>query len=139
MRIRLLLAVPDAESLELMHSLLDAALRFVALDVKVDAVRSREELMQRVQADLDDVIFLDWLLAGADTPDFVRQITGRNCRLRVSVLLPLQLRQYRQRIWDAGACASIPKEYMDQEWLSTALCIIHRAMEREARLALSRA
>ncbi len=49
-------------------------------------------------------------------------------------LLPLQLRQYRQCIWDAGSCSSVPKEHMDQEWLSSVLCLMHRAMAREARL-----
>jgi len=52
----------------------------------------------------------------------------------VVALLPLGYRQYRQRVWQAGACNSIPKEHMDQEWLSSILCVMHRAMQREARL-----
>jgi len=46
----------------------------------------------------------------------------------------MALHQYRRQVWCAGACNGIPKEYMDQEWFSTVLCIMHRAMEREAKL-----
>lgn len=121
-----------------MLSLLQEALLLVPVDVgHVDHVYSREELTARVEADIDDVIFLDWQLAGADTPAFVREILQLNARVRLVTLLPLQLRQYRQCIWEAGACNSIPKEHLDQEWLSTVLCLIYRAMEREARVRAS--
>jgi hypothetical protein len=52
-------------------------------------------------------------------------------------LLPQSYRQYRREVWQAGACSSIAKENMEQEWLSSVLCIMHRAMEREARLIAS--
>jgi hypothetical protein len=57
----------------------------------------------------------------------------------VVVLLPESPRQYRQLVWEAGACNGIPKEFIDQEWLSTVLCIMHRAMEREAKYRQSNA
>lgn len=138
MKICLLIAVPDPETLDLIQSLLDEALSLVPLDIEASQINSQEELISRAQQDLDDIVFLDWLLAGADTPDLVRKILDLNPRLRVVVLLPLQLQQYRQCIWRAGACNSIPKEYMDQEWLSSILCLMHRAMEREAHLAKAR-
>jgi hypothetical protein len=50
------------------------------------------------------------------------------------VIAPLHLRQYRQCLWEAGACVGLPKEYLDQEWLLSMLCLINRAMGREERL-----
>jgi len=67
----------------------------------------------------------------------VRELISLNPQLRLIVLLPLQLKQYRQSIWEAGAFSSIPKENLEQEWLSGVLCLVYRAMEREVRLASS--
>ncbi len=120
-----------------MHAILHSALCLTPLDVSSTEVFSRDELIYRVQRKLDDIVFLDWEIAEADTPDLVRQLLAENPKLRVVVLLPESLRQYRQLVWDAGACNGIPKEYMDQEWLSTVLCIMHRAMEREEKLLSS--
>jgi CheY-like chemotaxis protein len=137
--IRLVMALPDAETHDLIESLLQAAMALVPLNVKVTRVWSRKELLHRVRAQCDDLILLDWQVAEADTPDLVREIVALNPKLRMLVLLPLQLRQYRQTLWEAGVCSSIPKEHLEAEWLSSALCLISRAMEREqrARLALA--
>ena len=132
MAMRLLFATSDDESLNLMHSTLNSALCLTPLNVHVAEARSRADVLARVEAFQDDVILLDWLIAGADTPALVRDIIGRNPLLRVVALLPEHQRQYRQLVWDAGACNGIPKEHVDQEWLSTVLCIMYRAMQREA-------
>lgn len=134
MSMRLLIVTPDEESLHLMHSLIEAALALIPLDVTVESVGTRAELEERVVQDVDDVIFLDWPVAEAGTPDLVREVLDQNPRLRVVALLPLHLRQYRLSTWCAGACNSVPKEYMDQEWLSSLLCLMWRAMERERRI-----
>lgn len=134
MLMRLLFAVPDKESLDLMDSILDSALSLTPVDVATTQVQTQADLLARIDTDQDDIIILDWDIVGADTPDFIRDILTRNPRLRLVALLPEHQRQYRQLVWDAGACNGIPKEYMDQEWLSTVLCIMHRAMEREAKL-----
>ncbi len=135
MSLRAVIAVQDQESLELMRELMHAALGLVRHNVQIAHADSRQALLARALADQDDVIFLDWELVGPDTPDLVAELVRINPRLRTVVLVPLQLRQYRQRLWEAGACSSIPKEYLDQEWLSSVLCLIRRAMEREARIA----
>jgi len=134
MKMRLIFAIPENDALNLMHSLLDSALQLNPLTVEVAEVATLDELMARVDADTDDIVLLDWLLAGDRTAEVVEEILARNPKLRVVALLPLAYRQYRQQVWCAGACNGIPKEYMDQEWLSTVLCLMHRAMEREARL-----
>lgn len=133
MPMRVLFAASDQESLNLMHATLDSALCLTPLEVQIAEARTCADLLARVDAHQDDIILLDWQVAGAQTPDLVRDILNRNPLLRVVALLPEHQRQYRQLVWDAGACNGIPKEHMDQEWLSTVLCIMHRAMQREAR------
>jgi DNA-binding NarL/FixJ family response regulator len=134
MLIRLLFATPEASFRKLLDSVIETALELTPLAVTTAAVAARPALLQRVEAGADDVIVLDWSLAGPGTPDLVREILRRNGQLRVVALLPEIQRQYRQQVWAAGACSSIPKEHIDQEWLSSILCVMHRAMEREARL-----
>lgn len=131
---RLLFAVPEPGSLDLMHSILGSALCLTPLNVSFAEARTLGELCARVEQKLDDVILLDWDMVQADTPQLVKNILAINPHLRVVVLLPQSNRQYRKLVWEAGACNGIPKEFMDQEWLSTVLCIMHRAMEREATL-----
>ena len=134
MKMRLIFAIPEGDALNLMLSLLTSALLLNPLAVEVAEVSSLDELMQRVDADTDDIVLLDWQLAEDRTAEIVEEILARNPKLRVVALLPLVYRQYRRQVWCAGACNGIPKEYMDQEWLSTVLCLMHRAVEREARI-----
>lgn len=134
MQIRLLFATPDPPSLQLFTSLLQSALDLTPLDVEAAHVPTTSALFERVEAAADDVILVDWDLSHEGTPDLVRELVRRNPRLRIVALLPLSYRQYRREVWQAGACSSIAKENMEQEWLSSVLCIMHRAMEREARL-----
>jgi DNA-binding NarL/FixJ family response regulator len=117
-----------------MHSILSSALCLTPLDVQFSEVTDRTALLARLDQDVDDVVLLDWQIAEAATPALVEEILQRCPRLRVVVLLPQSSRQYRRLVWEAGACNGIPKEFMDQEWLSTVLCIMHRAMEREKKL-----
>lgn len=134
MNIRLLIAAPDADSLALYDSLLSATLQLLPLDVTPEHIRSRAALTPRIAAHQDDVLLLDWLLAGADTPAYLSELVALNPRLRTIIIMPLHLRQYRECLWEAGACVGLPKEHLDQEWLLSLLCLINRAMEREERL-----
>ena len=134
MSIRVLLASSDPASLDLQRSLLNASMNLVCFAIEFASVASGQELWARVETHQDDVILLDWHLVEAETPALVRALLARNPRLRIVTLLPQSYRQYRQKVWEAGACTSIPKEHMDQEWLSSILCVMHRAMEREAHL-----
>lgn len=133
MVLRLLIATPYEKSLSLIHSILESALQLTPLNVTSAAVHNWTEFKERIELNQDDIILLDWYVRGSETPEAVKEILNYNPRLRVVVLLPEHYRQYRQLVWDAGACNGIPQEHMDQEWLSTVLCIMYRAMEREAK------
>ena len=132
---RVLLATADDETLALLEVLLQAALQLVPLTIDLHIARTPEQLLERARLDMDDIVLLDWLLVGAGSPDLVRTVFQINPRLCVIALLPDHPRQYRQCLWEAGACSSIPKERLDQEWISSALCLMNRAMQREARLS----
>jgi DNA-binding NarL/FixJ family response regulator len=135
MSIRVLFASSDqAGSVDLQRSLLEASINLVCFVVEFASVSSVEALWSRVEANQDDVILLDWHLAEAETPELVRDVLQRNPRMHIVALLPQGYRQYRQSVWEAGACSSIPKEHMDQEWLSSILCVMYRAMQREVHL-----
>jgi DNA-binding NarL/FixJ family response regulator len=131
---RVLFATPDNHSISLLNEILESALCLTPIEVSVQEVRTKSHLMSRVDDYLDDIILLDWELVGSETSNLVKTMLTLNPDLRIVVLLPTHHRQYRQQVWAAGACNGIPKEYMDQEWLSTVLCIMNRAMQREARL-----
>lgn len=135
MQMRLLLATPEDDSLDLLQVLLRSALDLVCLTVTAEVARTQAEIVAAAAHHRADVILLDWPMAEAETPALVRKILHVNPLMRVIVLLPNRVNQYRQLVWDAGACNSIPKEHMEQEWLSSVLCVMHRAMEREARLS----
>lgn len=132
--IRLLITTPSSEFAHLLEEMIQGALCLVPLEVHRAWVDSRGALEERLVQDRDDVLLLDWDLYGDGTPDFVRRLRERHPRLRTVVLLPHHLRPYRQAVWEAGACNGVPKEHMDQEWLSSILCVMQRAMEREERL-----
>ena len=134
MHIRLLFASPDESSLSLLQSIHDSAIDLMCFTTSTATASSNEALCERVEARMDDVILLDWSMAEAGTPELVEILLKKNPKLRVVVLLPMNYRQYRREVWNAGACNSIPKELMEQEWFSSIICVMHRAMEREARL-----
>jgi len=134
MRIRLLFATPDAASLRLFEAVLASALELTPLDVVTQHAGTSAMVLSRAGREVDDVILLDWLLALEETPAHIRKLLATNPRLRIVTILPLGYRQYRMECWQAGACTGIAKEHMDQDWLSSVLCIMRRAMEREARL-----
>lgn len=134
MQVRLLLATPDGDSLDLLRTLLRSALDLMCLNVTATTARTQPDIMAQVADRRVDVVLLDWAMAEAETPDLVRAILRINPGMRIIVLLPNRVNQYRRLVWNAGACNSIPKEHMEQEWLSSVLCVMHRAMEREARL-----
>lgn len=139
MSIRVLFACADPQTLELQQSVLASSLNLVCFAVTFASVTTVDDLWRRVDAGEDDVILLDWHLTDAETPQLVRSLLAHSPRLRIVALLPQGYRQYRHSVWEAGACSSIPTENMDQEWLSSILCVMQRSMQREASLLQSTA
>ena len=106
----------------------------LAFDVAVQHAATRAAVCGRAAADADDVILLDWGLAVADTPSLIEDFSGVTpicawwrCSRRPRAISGA-------RVWATGACASIHRGTNDQEWLASVLCILYRALAREARL-----
>lgn len=134
MTIRLVFAAKDAKIAELFDRLFDATRPLLTFQVVAQHVSSPTELCERAVKGMDDVVLLDWGLTEGDTPSLIENLFRCNATLRVVALLPQLQVQYRTSVWEVGACASIPREHMDQEWLASVLCVVHRAMAREASL-----
>lgn len=134
MAIRLLFAAENQATLATLDRLLVATRPLLSFDIEVQTALTRAALCDRAAAGMDDVVLLDWGIAEAGTPTLIDELFQCNANLRVVALLPQAHVQYRTSVWTVGACASIPREHMDQEWLASVLCVVHRAMTREARL-----
>lgn len=134
MTIRLLFAADDQATLELFDRLLEATRPLLAFDVEAQHVSSRATLCERAKAGVNDVVLLDWGIAEASTPMLIEEIFRCDADLFVVALLPQSLIQYRTAVWTVGACALIPREHIDPEWLAGVLGVVNRSMLREARL-----
>jgi len=131
---RILLAAGHDEYRRSLRELIDAARTLLPVPLEVDEATSVASARQRLEAAATDAMLVDWSLAGADTLDAVRGLLADHPDLRVLVLIPDVRRQYREAAWNVGACACVPRERIDPEWLQAMLCVMNRAKEREARI-----
>ena len=81
-----------------------------------------------------DALMADWSLVPGQTLAAIKALVAEQPELRVLLLLPDVRREYREAAWGAGACACVPRDRIDPEWLQAMLCVMNRAKEREARL-----
>lgn len=125
-QVQLLVATTDPDSIELYRALVDSALQLLPLDIAVNFVTTQAEVVQHVAASGIDVVLIDWQVAGAKTDQFIRLLATTHPFLCLIAVIPLNVRQYREQVWNAGAWACIPKEHLDQEWLHSVLCLICR-------------
>jgi|DewCreStandDraft_2_1066082.scaffolds.fasta_scaffold02738_5 DNA-binding NarL/FixJ family response regulator len=134
MAFRLLIAEPHLALQEAVREVVAAGRPLLPLDLEVADAATLAEVRARVAAWRPHAVLLDWDIAADATPQFVREMGRHAPDLRILVMLPASEPRYRAAIWDAGACAGIPRDRMDGEWLATVVCLMRRAMEREGRL-----
>ncbi|MBI4277967.1 MAG: hypothetical protein HY660_05875 [Armatimonadetes bacterium] len=134
MAFHLLLAEKDAEFRRTLVELVQAVRVRLPVALDCDVTSSPEETREQVARRQPDALLLDWHIAAEGTPEFIRDLQALDPGIRILVLLPGDARQYRLAVWAAGACAGIPRERVEAEWLTTAVCIMQRAMQREANL-----
>lgn len=134
MAFRLLIAEPHVEFRQTVREVVEAARRLLPVELEVVEASTPAETQARLAAGQPHALLLDWDIAAEATPLFLGEMQRTTPDLRVLVMLPGGSAQYRAAIWTAGACAGIPRDRMDGEWLATAICIMRRAMERETRL-----
>lgn len=133
MAFRILLAAGHDDYRRSLRELIEAARALLPVPLEVDEAASVEGARERLASAATDALLVDWSLAGADTLAAVRGLLAEHPDLRVLVLIPDVRRQYREAAWSVGACACVPRERIDPEWLQAMLCVMSRAKEREAR------
>ncbi len=131
---RILVAAGNAEFRNTLRELTDTALDLLPIGVEVEETSSLDQTRERLVAWSPDALVLDWSLVPADVPGALRSLQIEHPDLRVLVLLPGSGLEYRAAAWSAGACACVPRDRVDPEWLQAMLCVMNRAKEREARI-----
>lgn len=134
MAFRLLLAEKDPEFRRTLLELSQAVVDLLPIDLSVREAGSMAQTREEVTGWQADGVLLDWNIAVHGTTGFIEELQVLSPGLRVLAMLPSHAGAYRRAVWTAGACGSIPRDRLDPEWLATAVCIMTRAMQREARL-----
>ena len=136
--LRVLLAIASPLFRQTMQQVARAALDLLPWPVAVEVVEAPSELEEKAGRDPRTLLLLDWEWAKEETPALLSRLFERNPKMRVVVLLPPGApKAYRSALWAAGACASTPRDRLDEEWLITILCLVRRAMEREGLLPVA--
>lgn len=130
---RLLLGAGNEAYLQTLHEVTESARRLMPVPVEVEAAGTLGALEARLAAWAPDALVVDWSLT-ADTLETVRRLAEANPGLRVLLLLPDARPEYRRAAWSAGACACVPRDRIEPEWLQAMLCVMTRARDREARI-----
>lgn len=131
---KLLVATEDSEFGKTLRELTDAACAL--LPVRVDALHASSlgQVRELLATWRPDALMLDWNAAHAGMIGALASMLVEHPGLRVMVLLPDSAREYREAVWNVGACACIPRDRADPEWLQAVLCVMNRARDREARI-----
>ncbi|MDR7482309.1 MAG: hypothetical protein QN183_10550 [Armatimonadota bacterium] len=134
MAFRLLIAEPHVEFRQTVREVVEATRPLLPVDLEVAEAATLADTHARLAGWRPHALLLDWDIAADATPLLLNALQHDTPGLRVLVMLPGGAPQYRAAVWTAGACAGIPRDRLDGEWLATAVCLVRRAMEREAHL-----
>ncbi len=132
--LRVLVAAGDERFRGALGELAEASRSLLPTQIEVEQVSSLEAVRERLGARAPDVLILDWYLAAADVLTAIQELAQEYPGLRTLVLLPDSGREYREAAWNAGACACVPRDRIDPEWLQAILCVMNRAKEREEKI-----
>jgi DNA-binding NarL/FixJ family response regulator len=134
MAFRILIAAGNPDYLASLRQLTEAARAFLPIHLEVVEARTLDETRRRLADATPDALMADWSLVPEQTLAAIKALVAEQPELRVLLLLPDVRREYREAAWSAGACACVPRDRIDPEWLQAMLCVMNRAKEREARL-----
>ncbi|MDR7484018.1 MAG: hypothetical protein QN187_01670 [Armatimonadota bacterium] len=134
MAFRVLVAAGDSGFCSALRDLVEATRTLLPIPIEVEDAATLAQVRDRLAAWSPDVLLLDWHLVPSGLPGALQGLSAEHPDLRLLVLLPESRRQYRAAAWQAGACACVPRDRIDPEWLQAILCVMHRAKEREARI-----
>lgn len=136
MSLRVLLAISSPVFRQTMRRIADLAAELLPWPVEIDEAVDPQQLNEKLVVSPTTLLLLDWEWGGEGIIRLIPRLFEQNPSIRVVVLLPPAApKAYRTAVWEAGACASTPRDRLDEEWLVTILCLVHRAMEREGLLS----
>lgn len=130
----LVVAEGDAEFRKTVGEMTGAVRAALPFAIEVREGASAPEIRALLAEWHPDALLLDWNVAAEGTVPFLRQLQGMAPGVRILVMLPEASGEYRRAVWDAGACAGVPRDRLDAECLAAAVCIMQRAKLREAAL-----
>lgn len=136
MVLRVLLAIASPVFGQTMRRIAEAATELLPWSVEVDEAKDLQQLEEKLSTHPATLLLLDWEWERETTFSLIPRLFELNPALRIVVLLPPAApKAYRAALWEAGACASTPRDRLDEEWMATVLCLVRRAMEREGLLS----
>jgi DNA-binding NarL/FixJ family response regulator len=131
---RILIAAGNDDFRTSLREVAGTACGLMPIAVSVGEAASIREAREHIASTPPDALLIDWSIVAEDTLAAVRGLLADYPELRVMVLLPDARREYREAAWTVGACACVPRDRIDAEWLQAILCVMNRAKEREARI-----
>jgi DNA-binding NarL/FixJ family response regulator len=134
MAFRVLIATGNPDFRQTLRELTDTTCSLLPIGIEIEETSSLAHARERLAIWNPDALLLDWHLIPTDVPETLRGMLAEHPDLRVLVLLPGSGREYRLAAWSAGACACVPRDRIDPEWLQAMLCVMNRAKEREVRI-----
>ncbi|MDR7522903.1 MAG: hypothetical protein QN168_10600 [Armatimonadota bacterium] len=134
MAFRVLVAAADPGFRSALRDLAEATRALLPVPIEVEDAATLAQARDRLAAWSPDVLLLDWHLVPSGLLGALEGLAVEHPGLRLLVLLPESSREYRAAAWQAGACACVPRDRIDPEWLQAILCVMHRAKEREAQI-----
>lgn len=134
MTFRLLVAAADPGYLASLREVAEKTCGLLPMALEVEECTSLDEARERLAVRPPDAVMLDWNLLPSGPLRALADVVAAHPELRLLVLLPEPGREYREAVWGAGACACVPRDRIDPEWLQAILCVMNRARQREARL-----
>ena len=134
MAFRILIAAGNPEYRTSLRELADATRGFLPIGLEVEEAASIAETQERLRTWSPDALMVDWSLVPEGVLGAIRSVVAEHPELRILLLLPDVRHEYREAAWAVGACACVPRERIDPEWLQAILCVMNRAKEREMRI-----
>jgi DNA-binding NarL/FixJ family response regulator len=133
MPFRVVIAAGDTEFRRTLLEVTESARAMLPLHTAVEEAATVDEICDRLVTG-PDALLLDWDSLPAASVAWLQRIIREYPELRVLLLLPGVGREYRETAWRLGACACVPRDRIDPEWLQAILCVMSRAKAREARI-----
>jgi DNA-binding NarL/FixJ family response regulator len=119
-RLRMLFADANSDFQESVRQLVDA----VGTEVSLIYASDGKEALTKAFSARPHLVLADFGLPRMEALDLVRQIKQRLPETRVIVMLSVNSKEYRLAAQEAGACATVSKPALNEDWMRMVLCLL---------------